>query len=280
MPSADLISDLPLAWYLQTASENRRAVFVARDRLIGNCMREAGFDWIESTYVPDPDFLARRYGLLDIDWARENGYRSSDYLNSDEPMEADNLPQNPSEQTAYLLALDGPPASTQDSVPMTSPINGDAFGSLFLTGGCSGEANVEIFGSVDAYVDYTRSDLAVQLMAEEALSRALSDQPVLDAERHWAQCMTSKGYAFQTMSDLQAYAEENGLGLSDLPTPDETSLAAADVECRLSSSYAAILNQAEVTHQQQLIDTTSLDMSEIEGERARVLERATKFGPP
>lgn len=270
------INDLPLAWYLVTASEQRNALSDARNRILETCMEAKGFAWRAVPYAPDPDFLSRRYGLLDLDWARSHGHRPSDYQDPPPPMEEENIPSDPAEQQAYLLALNGN-ASEAETIPLENPVDGSEFGTQTLTGGCTGEANEQIFGSMGGFVEYTADDLSVQLLAQEALSRALADQAVLEAEADWSTCMQDRGYEFGAVSDIYAYMESQGLGASDSVSDEETALAVADVECRIKTKYAERAAEAEVRTQRELLEATQLDVERIANQRERVLANAAEI---
>lgn len=270
------INDLPLAWYLVTASEQRKALSDARNRILETCMEAKGFAWRPVPYAPDPDFLSRRYGLLDIDWARSNGHRPSDYQDPPPSMEGENIPSDPAQQKAYLLALNGD-ASDAETIHLENPVDGSEFGTQTLTGGCTGEANEQIFGSMSGFVEYTSDDLSVQLLAQEALSRALADQAVLEAEADWSTCMQNRGYEFGAVSDIFAYMENQGLGANDSISDEETALAVADVECRVKAKYAERAAEAEVRTQLELLEATQLDVERIASERERVLASAVEI---
>ena len=224
-----------------------------------------GFEYRDAAYVPDADFLDRRYGLVDPRIASERGYAPID-LGVAGPMEY--LPPDPEEQRAYLEALRG----EERTIDLVNTADGTVLGTATIFGGCVGDANTAVFGSSDAYLAHMADDAAVQLMAQEAWVRAREGGAVQTATRAWSICMNERGYDFADPFEVFEI---------DWPEPrpsdDEVATASADVECKQETGYTAAFTEAEATEQTTLLDVSALDADGFQRRQAIVVQTAIEI---
>jgi hypothetical protein len=206
-----------------TAGERDMALDARRRaELIGSCMREQGFDWIDYVPVIPPldNTATNPYGWdIDVGTAAERGYglivdlertrrdeTISQYVSNDPNLQI-RAGLSPEERLEYDIAwiaspLPPSPEELGELPPGTEldeagiPVDWAEDVVVDETGGCMGAANREVFGP------------ELTLEEAEALQdiddRVESDREIIDVEKAWASCMAAEGYSIGRIGDLTA----------------------------------------------------------------------------
>jgi hypothetical protein len=247
-PSSSDVDVAPLGWFANNYSHNSWVIGVAQDKLTGECMRKAGFDF----QAPSPEPAAgrnerARYGLLSEQDAAAYGYggRPEDEIVITTGSEF--VPQDDAGMKAFTAALDGAPGSER-VVPIINPETGASTASQTVGTGCWDQANATIFGSDEAFVQYITDDLWLQDVIGQSLTSALADPAVVEAEADWSRCMQRSGYSFATPDEprSQDWGERR-------PSATEIETATTDARCRAESSYEETLVAADSRAQNDLV---------------------------
>lgn len=242
------VSGLPLGWYMAAQSDMNRSIQDATQSAIAACMDQQGFVYQPVQYVPDRDFLAKRYGVQP--WVADRiGYQSVDALETDDSV-VDHEPSVPPQDqgVGYELALFGRDESAE-LLPAGSDSDEADQGFYELRGGCVGFARDAVFETADAAVEYLNADSFIQSLIGQAFAEARAAPEVEEARRDWVECMAGKGYTFGSRDDLvsRGWPEPR-------PTPDEHDTAVADTRCLEEVGYANALLNAEASAQARLVD--------------------------
>lgn len=226
------------------AEDQRRLLFDARERLIGQCMAERGFEYLRSTFVATPDEILlgrRRWGPLA---AGDTGYQGNAAISAleaasaqvDQDRQAFLGSMSPEERSSFYEALLGVDLDALDRPlePRFIDVDGQSVevSTAALEGSCQAQTDAALYGSADdglrerALYDYL-SDV------QDAVDRrAASDSDFVTAVREWSECFADEG--FQAADPLEAaerYSTPGG-------HPDEAELRAvqADVACKASTN--------------------------------------------
>lgn len=230
----------PLGWYLATASETRTILQNASASIVSQCLHEHGYEIaVPRQLMPHGDAQSTRLGLGSLEQARRFGYSDPMAVEA-AGYEAPSYPENDPQFDAVLGQASGSP------VPVTSPVDGSAIGSVFKSGGCNAEALEALYGSFDAYVAYSSLDIWIQTKAADALARAKAHPQVLAADQRWATCMSEAGYSFTNPDEAAQF---------DWQDVDRARAAAVtDFGCREESGYLHELTAADAAAQREVID--------------------------
>ena len=268
--SSDSGSDAPLAWFINSYSHDNWVVGSAQERLTAVCMRAKGFGYGASRPEPDTSVNLRlRYGSLSHEQASKYGY-----LDPPDPTGAgqDNspIPTDKAGQLAYTAALDGD-ASHQRTVAIKDPVSGVEYGGQTIGSGCWAEANRQLFGSDNDYIQSVVDDQWLQAAAASTLSRAMATAVVIDATKSWAACMSAGGYSAQSPVEMKGkdWVE---------PRPGRTELrtAARDVLCRDKAHYDDVVRAADAAAQRAFVEQHSTEVAAARSRHAAYLAGATK----
>ncbi|MFJ5550849.1 hypothetical protein [Streptomyces sp. NPDC093225] len=202
---------LPMEAYLPSDDE-RRQMARAKNVLIGDCMKKAGFgQWRAAPELPKvgPKTLTDwRYGIHDAGLSKRRGYKPEE-----------------GEQEAYDAAVE------IGAVDGTSA--GGADGKALQV--CRGEARTRLKGDV---VDYAAE---AQRLGNEAYVRAKEAPEVVAAFRAWSSCMAERGYRYKQPLDA---SDDPRFATRDV-TAEEIAAATADISCRDRTHVAKVWWQAE-----------------------------------
>ena len=175
------------------SAARQRRLDMRIEELLAGCMANQGFEYVpavrpidEATFAFDEEEYARElgFGITTTDYST----RADDgWVN---PNEAIVKELSPSESEAYDAALYGDDSTANDgSEPDASDI------ALFGEG-CRGDANREVFGSMDEVFN------ELNPLLEDMYSRMDSDPRMVEATEEWKSCMADRGYAYQTTDEL------------------------------------------------------------------------------
>lgn len=258
------IDDLPMAWYLLSADEQRQVIHDATQAEIERCMSAAGFTYVPIVRVPDVDFLGKRYGV-DPSTAAEIGFGSLDPDNDDAVLDPNTY--NNADNPAYLTALFGDEETLVASDDTTLPI-------LFaINNGCVGDAQREVYGDVETMIEFNELDYLVQTIDGDSYREALGSDDVVGALDEWTTCLADRGFAYES---------RNALLMEDWPEPRpnerEIAVAVADAECLEQVEYQDTMIRNEIVFQQRRLDESPRLVEEFRQLRDIVLERAADLG--
>ena len=201
-----------------------RAMYVRLD----TCMASKGFQ-VDGEYntaqtpeVSDDEVRANRY-MAPRTRDGVYGYLFSSTGNPDDPPTGSNRSQE--EAMAYDIAMRGTPDSIQEI--RLIGFDGSPIGSVTIGDGCVGDAFVEIFGSIDSYLEYVKTQALVEDIGVRSWSRLFSDPAAIEASAEWSQCMATKGFEYHVPLEVsnQDWPEPR-------PQAEESATALADHECR------------------------------------------------
>ncbi|MFJ6566894.1 hypothetical protein ACIQNU_05705 [Streptomyces sp. NPDC091292] len=236
---------LPFDKYEPTQQESYRAA-KARDFLIEECMEKRGHEWEILRYPTHVDEMKnrRRYGVIEIQVAREFGYHANSAILSGET----DVPRQRDERDKRLDA-DGIQAAYNEK------------------SGCGYKAN-DVLVPAEAGVDH---DLFNRL-SSSLLTKAKKDTKVVQVTRNWAKCMRERGYAYKTpdeaIGDPRWWKRK-----SDKPTSDEREVAVADVQCKSQVSLVDTLFTTESGIQAQAIKQHHAYFSKLSAAQTKYLAR-------
>ncbi|MFJ2746239.1 hypothetical protein ACIO3O_42000 [Streptomyces sp. NPDC087440] len=240
---------LPLQPYLVSYSQK---VTVQRAQLAvqRSCMKRLGFSYNppEPGHFPPPSAddanMPRRYGLSDLDEARERAYRLPE---TGEP------PADEVVSEAANAALMGRSSSGGQSASGGVP-----------AGGCVGESERRI-GALDG-------SLAGRLN-NESFEASKADPKVRAAVQSWSTCMRGKGYTVSTPLDAAKLVRVKGEPPLN-PSKREINVATADVECKKSTNLVDSWFKAESAIQEELIEKNQLALQEDKGATEAAVKKA------
>ncbi|MGC9540904.1 hypothetical protein [Streptomyces sp. UG1] len=224
---------LPIEGYLPSDTE-RKQISQARKTLAGDCMKRFGFSWQPAPDLPrlGPKTLVDwRYGIHDMALAEERGYK---------PAAAE---QEEYDQAVQAGAVDG----TSGTGLQAQALEGGAKevgGKPVPEGGCMGEADRKISaGSVNTTV--------AQTISNESFAESQQSPEVIEAFKTWSACMKKSGFDYERPLDA---SDDPRFGSRDV-TPLEIRTATADISCRDKGNVAKVWFDAEVTIQQEKIES-------------------------
>lgn len=230
---------LPLDGYMYT-EQGYEDYLRAQLVLLHECLERFGVtrEWSELGPAAVPNFDTRhegRYGRLDLDSAAVRGYRTPPELLPPESSERDREPL--SDEVRFLLnGRDGGQFSDRE---LPVDVNGDPLPS----DGCQGEATSTLNGGLDAPASRLPGNLA-----GEADQRAETHPRVEEAMARWSECMSGKGYDYDTPR------EARNAGWPDPVSDEEITTAIADMECMIETNLVGIWHAVETAYQEIAIE--------------------------
>lgn len=262
---------------LQTSGDRRDQALLleAEHDLVEACMAEAGFD---ITYSPSEPRLIVGLAEPDMEYRRAQGYGGA----TPPPSIDGEPPVGTPELEEYGLVRDGPP--DDPGVSVTGP---DGQPIQFGSGGCTGEARTELYGSVEDFIE------AVVVPEDQ---RALIDQvafegdDLLAVQDEWVACMEARGYSYDspfrayqafTQSDLPlTEADQEGTEPAQEPAGDhglEVATAVADGECQIEVGMPEVIDRLRQEQIDQLPDAVVERLEEAMEIRGRALAEARRI---
>jgi hypothetical protein len=261
--------------------EERVAVNFAEEALIGQCMRDAGFEYdvpqfaelLESEQKQETLRRSRLYGITDRAAAAEYGY--------DPPPDPSNVQRKHRELSdAYQVALIG-----------TSDLNtfreADSINPSFEVSGCVGAARLELgYAPVksgqnpDEVTDIgDAGDLAEALRVSTWNSFAAS-KDWSDIVAGWVNCMVAKGWNVEDPvfegGDMTAITKQRAEEGSSTPSAREIELALDDVTCKEETDLVRRLREANDKWERDAIERRATDLQENRKHLDEVVRRANQ----
>jgi hypothetical protein len=194
--------------------------------LIRDCMAAKGFTFIPNstslmTEQDQSDFLRQRYPEpreQDGVW----GYLFDTTSTADD--------SQPTERESPDAGLPGYGEAIQGTTVLTG-VARDFDGHLVTQNqvgyGCSGQAMTTIFGSPQAYINFTTTLNQLEVITGSTYYNLRQDPDFVARNQSWSQCMKNAGFDYPTIFD-----PENRDWPSPRPTTDEQHVAEADSVCR------------------------------------------------
>lgn len=225
-----------------------------RDRLVADCMAEAGFDY--PTFDHAAGLLVsndRRYGISDPELAAQYGYGVAP------------LPVAVKEQ---LQAVNDFEASlTASSELALFGVESEfADGRLYSEGSCLGLADEQLHA-----LTLGADILIVDELFADAHRRFQGDPRLADLNEEWSECMNTAGYSY---SDPLAAADDPAFAPPDgedhVASAGERAVALADLDCKWSTDYLTVAVSIEAAYQLEVIDRHGEMLAEI-AERIKVI---------
>ncbi|MEU2560993.1 hypothetical protein ABZ626_16910 [Streptomyces longispororuber] len=222
---------LPVDTFTLRLEEEARSEYLVY-RVQQNCMRRFGFRhlphlskrYIAMTVKTRREYASRRYGISDHVIAAEHGYHLSDASTGNRaPQTVNSL----SQQERTVLS------GRTESGDKPDPVRGEPV----PDGGCAGEANRTVQGDATS-VAARKGDALVARLRREVFVRSRSDPRVTAVNKKWAACMREKGFTYRNPA---AAVDDSRWDLeSAAPTHEETTVAKADVTCKLRTNVLGV----------------------------------------
>ncbi|KOT99370.1 hypothetical protein ADK70_03940 [Streptomyces rimosus subsp. pseudoverticillatus] len=246
---------LPIEAYLPT-DDDEQQVKKARTLLVGDCMKDLGFDWRPAPDLPKlgPKTLTDwRYGIHDAVLAKKRGYKP-----------------DAAEQAAYDRVMSqGAVEDTTEEGAEGKALNGgvaEVGGKAVPKGGCLGQANQKIS---DGALERTAK---AQEIANDAFTRSKRESKVIKAFAAWSSCMKEHGYNYKEPLD----ASDDSRFSSPEVTKLEIATATADIACRDRTHVAKIWFDAESELQKQAIDKNIEELVEARKSLDDTIKKAAR----
>lgn len=200
---------LPFDTYETTPYENQ-VIEQAKDRLLGDCMRESGLPWTPLPGLTRADTEGphdRRYGLADPGVAARYGYHLP--------------PLSPARKRLEAVYAD------RADLPLRE--RNAAYGPNSSTGGCWKKADERMFRGVE------RDQMSLLAgHSAQTFDVARRDPRVSAADKRWSACMKKAGH---TYTDSYQALSDPAWGKSKRPTARERAVAVADVRCKRETGF-------------------------------------------
>ncbi|MFH8409583.1 hypothetical protein ACH4FX_33095 [Streptomyces sp. NPDC018019] len=246
---------LPIEAYLPT-DDDEQQVKKARTLLVGDCMKDLGFNWRPAPDLPKlgPKTLTDwRYGIHDAVLAKKRGYKP-----------------DAAEQAAYDRAMSqGAVEDAAEEGAKEKALNGgvaEVGGKAVPKGGCVGQANHKIS---DGALERTAK---AQGIANDAFTRSKRESKVVEAFAAWSSCMKEHGYNYKEPLDASDDSRFSGPEVTEL----EIATATADIVCRNRTHVAKIWFDAESELQNQAIDKNIEELVEARKSLDDTIKKAAR----
>ncbi|MEU6858524.1 hypothetical protein AB0B28_06600 [Glycomyces sp. NPDC046736] len=245
-----------------------RARSRALDALLVQCMSRFGLDYPAPAYRADDSrdnrwdhHAYRRFGVDSMDEASNFGYinPSTVYFEEQKKQFDESVQFTPSHD---LVMWGSEGKSTSDVDPNALGDDPESFNGVAIPeGGCIAQAYVELEGDdTPASMSMFSGDPdIIQGITLSASARFEEDDRVDEVNADWADCMSGKGYEYESWDDpLGTFTRENGA-----PTRKEIETATADVECKHEINLVGRLYAIEAGYQIKLIEERSIEIEEV-----------------
>ena len=258
----------PLAFFYDRYQDHRALVFEAEQVVMSGCMSAAGFEYPVTRYgLQSPYFM--EYGPTDPERASEFGYGRPEVMNEPDllAIETGKQPTDPDERAAYIAALNGTDRqlTSRSTLPGTDP-------TVWIPGGCAGDAVDAIVGDDDAQVEYDQLLTWAQVTVQNARDTAWNSEGGQDAIADWSQCMARAGYQYSMFTDPVA---------ADWPDPrpsqEEINTAQADVSCKTETHLVERLTELRAAAEQATVEKSGDALERLTTVFERIEDTATNL---
>jgi len=266
IPPADssLAIAMPLEAYQAISTQQQEALADASNQLVQRCMAARGFEDTSSTSPPLSSVAtlaqveAAGAGLTSIPQARTFGFAR--------PKGAGSTPSGP--QIIGFVSAAGFGQSLKAGRAYAEALFG--FGPGTGTGpgghlGCLQQASKQVYGALfgEPVPD------PVPQIAEQAASYTQTDPRIRAVIRAWSKCMARHFYHYASPSQLEGHHWKTP------PNKAEIATAVADVTCKTQTNLLNTWLAVEAAYQQALIGQNLATLSQLQGNFAPLLRRAT-----
>ncbi|MDX6739126.1 hypothetical protein [Actinocorallia sp. A-T 12471] len=256
---------LPLDRYIGGFDE-RKTLFQALDLLVGDCMREYGESWTNTTIKPTG--LARAQQLLGA-WRDEASIERYGYHPPDAEREAAELALGPQ-------MFDPPgPGLTDDQMAVLTTVDGDlGSGKQGPEGGCAGAASKKLGWGGKPYDVFSLPETT----EENALALTKVDSRVLAVEENWASCMKEAGFVYRSPAEAEADPRWSGEGSSgEQGSSAEFATAKADHACQVEVNYSGVRLAVLRAYEEQGIEENAPGFAQFESDLKKHLKKAAEI---
>ncbi len=193
---------------------------------------------------------SRRYGLMDLESARQHGYQAPDQI-----LDSESRPQ-PS-PTQIMLLSGQKPSGERLKTFKSKPVP---------AGGCSAEARRLVYGNHDE-----EPGIAVaQRIDIEGYKLSLQEPRLTTAFSSWSQCMKRTGYAYTsplTVTDDPDFSDAD-------PSDKERAVAQADVACKVRLRLPQTWEAIETAIQSKMIKENYVVLTQLRQDQERMVRKA------
>ena len=255
---------MPLEAYQAISTQQQEALADASNQLVQRCMAARGFEDTSSTSPPLSSVAtlaqveAAGAGLTSIPQARTFGFAR--------PKGAGSTPSGP--QIIGFVSAAGFGQSLKAGRAYAEALFG--FGPGTGTGpgghlGCLQQASKQVYGALfgEPVPD------PVPQIAEQAASYTQTDPRIRAVIRAWSKCMARHFYHYASPSQLEGHHWKTP------PNKAEIATAVADVTCKTQTNLLNTWLAVEAAYQQALIGQNLATLSQLQGNFAPLLRRAT-----
>ncbi|MEV8534089.1 hypothetical protein [Streptomyces sp. NPDC051211] len=233
---------LPVEAYMP-ARTDARMVGSVRDRLIDECMKQAGYEkWQPAPDLPDLSGVSltdRRYGIHDDQLTEERGYHPDAALQKD-----------------YEAAV--------------------AIGAVDKSG-ADPEAVRTCVQSADGKAPGVEVDALVQRIGNDSYRESLKDPAVVGVFAQWSVCMKGKGYTYKAPMEA---VDNPRFGHSTNVTQEEIATARADLDCRKQYNLTRVWFDAEARIQQSKIKGNLTALNAVKESDRALIEKSAALSAP
>ncbi|CAM5486627.1 MULTISPECIES: hypothetical protein [Streptomyces] len=234
----------PLSGAVHFSAGQADALRGMEEKEIRSCMRERGHVY-RTAPVSDPRRLAAEnpYGLLDADWAEDDGYGITAGHLAGRPQDPNasyvsSLPK--AERAAWEKALLG---EEENHRTLALP---DGMEIGYDPRSCVEVASSTVYGKRWTELRYLMESLTNDIVT------AVRDTPRFrDAERAWADCMAERGHGYRKLSEPRSETERRLEKTGQDPVAqrsvgrDELALAHDDLACQRDTDLARAVAEAQ-----------------------------------
>jgi len=255
---------MPLEAYQAISTQQQEALADASNQLVQHCMAARGFEDTSSSSPPFSSVAtleqveASGAGLTSLTQARTFGFAR--------PKGSGSGPSGP--QIIGFVSAAGFGQSLKAGRAYAEALFG--FGPGFGGGpnghlGCLQQANKQVYGALfgEPVPD------PVPQIAEQAASYTQTDPRVRAVIRAWSACMARHFYHYASPSQLERHRWRSP------PNKAEIATAVADVTCKTQTNLLNTWLAVEAAYQQALIGQNLATLSQLQGNFAPLLRRAT-----
>ena len=255
---------MPLEAYQAISTQQQEALADASNQLVQHCMAARGFEDTSSSSPPFSSVAtleqveASGAGLTSLTQARTFGFAR--------PKGSGSGPSGP--QIIGFVSAAGFGQSLKAGRAYAEALFG--FGPGFGGGpnghlGCLQQANKQVYGALfgEPVPD------PVPQIAEQAASYTQTDPRVRAVIRAWSACMARHFYHYTSPSQLERHRWRSP------PNKAEIATAVADVTCKTQTNLLNTWLAVEAAYQQALIGQNLATLSQLQGNFAPLLRRAT-----
>jgi hypothetical protein len=247
------------------------------------CMKSYGIAYL--TNVPDirSRFVAstaaadsRRYGISDLNSAKERGYHLPPAMKPSEEVSTRTVEQNLTREQE--LVLTGQPDAKPETFSAKTDTVGHYNGKAIPRGGCIGQA-VRTLRKPMSSEALQKKNLFAAGLQRQVFLRTQTHPQVLAVFKRWSKCMADQGFPY---ADPIKAATDPAWKLDKPATSKEVRTAVADVQCKQRTDLVRIEHQVEVDLQKAAIKKHSAALAPlkkaVDEQIAALQQAASKYG--